>query len=73
MSDRLKYLRELTEKLISCNECPKNFSVDWSPANIKKVLKSVDSNTSLKHQLKTIAGELCKKEVSHLEEDSDGN
>ena len=58
MSDRLKYLRELTEKLISCNECPK---------------KSVDSNTSLKNQLKTIAGELCKKEVSHLEEDSDGN
>ncbi|MAG26164.1 hypothetical protein CMI47_11435 [Candidatus Pacearchaeota archaeon] len=69
MSDHLKYLRELTEKLIKCEGCPTDVKISWMSKEVKKVLKKID-NTHTKKIIKDIAAVIIEKETSDIKDSS---
>ena len=63
MSDLLKYLRELTERLIKCEDCPADLKITWMSKEVKNVLKKID-NKDTKRIIKKVAKKIIDKEIS---------
>ena len=60
----LDYLKRLTEKLITCDEPPKNFSLDWISSDLKKSLRKVDKIGCevARKKIKSINSDLCESD-----------
>jgi len=71
----LDYLKSLTEKLITCNEPPKSFSLDWISGDLKKSLSKVNSIgcDATRKKINRIVSELCENDKDESAEASDGN
>jgi len=71
----LDYLKRLTEKLITCDEPPKNFSLDWISSDLKNSLSKVDriGCKVARKKIKSIISDLCESDEKNSAETVDGN
>jgi hypothetical protein len=71
----LDYLKRLTEKLITCDEPPKNFRLDWISSDLKKSLSKVDKIGCkvARKKIKNIISDLCEGDENKSAETVDGN
>ena len=71
----LDYLKRLTEKLITCDEPPKSFSLDWISSDLKKSLNKVDKIGCkvARKKIKSIISDLCESDEKKSAETVDGN
>ena len=71
----LDYLKRLTEMLITCDEPPKNFSLDWISSDLKKSLRKVDKIGCevARKKIKNIISDLCESDENKSAETVDGN